>query len=104
MNRGVAILAFLLAITIGGGILTANVGFTIPMLQQSSNPAASPFMATNGQAFGFIALVGFILFNVVGAGITMGVVFWFLNKQVKIAKQMPTLEELREQEESAVLP
>jgi len=104
VNRGVAILAFLLAITIGGGILTANVGFTIPILQQSTDPAASPFMATNGQAMGLVLLIGFVLVNVIGAGLTMAGIFWLLNWQVNVAKETPTLEELREQEETEALP
>lgn len=104
MKRGVLILGFLLAITIAGGVLTAGVAFDIPIIKQSSDPAASAFMATNGQAFIFLGLVGFILFNVIGAGLTMAFVFWLLNKQVNIAKDMPNLEELREQEEMEALP
>ncbi|MEM9951965.1 MAG: hypothetical protein AAF846_10210 [Chloroflexota bacterium] len=99
MNRGVQILGFLLAITIAGGVLTADVAFGIPIIQQTMDPAASAFMATNGQAMLFLAVVGFILFNVIGAGLTLAIIFWFLNKQVTIAKEMPTLEERRQQEE-----
>lgn len=99
MNRGVQILGFLLAITIAGGILTADVAFAIPIIQQTTDPAASAFMATNGQALIFLGVVGFILFNVVGAGLTLAFVFWLLNKQVNIAKEMPSLEERRQQED-----
>ena len=98
MKRGVLILGFLLAITIAGGILTADVAFGIPLIRQSMDPSASVFMATNDQALLFVGLVGFVLFNVVGAGLTLALVLWLLNKQVKIANEMPTLEERREQE------
>ena len=98
MKRGVFILGFLLAITIAGGVLTAGVGFGIPLIQQSTDPSASVFMATNDQALMFVGLVGFVLFNVVGAGLTLAFVLWLLNKQVKIANEMPTLEERNEQE------
>ena len=98
MKRGVFILGFLLAITIAGSVLTAGLAFDIPTIIQSTDPAASVFMATNNQAMMFVGLVGFVLFNIVGAGLTLALVLWFLNKQVKIAKEMPTLEERREQE------
>lgn len=104
MNRGVLILGFLLAITIAGGVLTAGIAFEIPILQQTTDPIASPFMATNGQALQLLAVIGFVIFNVVGAGLTLALVFWLLNKQVKIAKEMPTLDELREIEEQDALP
>lgn|GEM_PF-981569 len=104
MKRGVTILGFLLAITIAGGVLTADLAFAIPIIKQTTDPAASPFMATNGQAWGLIVLIGAVLFNVIGAGLTMALIFWLLNWQVSVAKEMPTLEERREQEEADSLP
>lgn len=104
MKRGVLILVFLLAITIAGGVLTADLAFAIPIIRQTSDPAASPFMATNGQAWGLIGLIGFVLINIIGAGLTIALIFWLLNWQVSVAKDMPTLEERREQEEAGALP
>lgn len=98
MKRGVSILGFLLAVTLACGVLTAGVGFGLPLIRQSTDPVASVFMATNDQALLFVGLVGFVLFNIIGAGLTLAFVFWLLNKQVKIAKEMPTLEERRELE------
>lgn len=98
MKRGVLILGFLLAITIAGSVLTAGLAFDVPTIMQSTDPSASVFMATNDQSIQFIALVGFVIFNIIGAGLTLAFVLWFLNKQVTIAKEMPTLEERREQE------
>ncbi|MGJ3239017.1 MAG: hypothetical protein ACFE0Q_09970 [Anaerolineae bacterium] len=104
MKRGVLILGFLLAVTVAGGVLTSGVGFGIPIIQQTTDPAASAFMATNNQALLFLGVVGFILFNVIGAGLTLAFIFWLLNKQVKIAQETPTLEERRQQEETNALP
>ncbi|MEL6306805.1 MAG: hypothetical protein AAFV98_06430 [Chloroflexota bacterium] len=98
MRRGVIVLGLLVAVMIGGGVLTAGVGFELPTIQQTTNPAGSVFGATSSQALDFFLLVGFILFNVVGAGLTIAVIFWFLGRQVRLAKEMPTLEERREQE------
>jgi len=98
VRRGVLILGFLLAITIAGGVLTADVAFSVPTITQTTNPDASAFAASESQAIQFLALVGFILFNVVGAGLTIAGVFWLLNWQVTVAKEMPTLEERREEE------
>ena len=98
MKRGLFVLAVLVAITIAGGVLTAGVGFEIPIIQQVDSPAASAFEATPNQAVTFLLVVGFILVNVVGAGLTLAFIFWLLNREVNRAKAMPTLEERREQD------
>lgn len=95
MKRGVAVLAFLLIITIAGGVLTANVGFEVPTMQQTNNPAASFFEATPNQAVYLILMVGFILFNVVGAGLTIALLFWLGNREIKRADAMPNVAERR---------
>lgn len=95
MKRGVAILALLLIITIAGGVLTANVGFKIPTMQQTNNPAASFFEATPDQAVYLILMIGFILFNVIGAGLTAAFLFWLGSREVKQANAMPSLAERR---------
>ena len=99
MKRGVAILAFLLIITIAGGVLTANVGFSIPTMQQTNDPAASFFEATPNQAVYLILMVGFIVVNVLGAGLTAAFLFWLGSREVKRAEATPSLAELRERGE-----
>jgi hypothetical protein len=99
MKRGVAILAGLLIITIAGGVLTSGLGFEIPIIQQSNDPAASFFEATPNQSLYLLLMIGFILFNVIGAGLTFAFLFWIGNREVKRAKAMPTLAERREQGE-----
>lgn len=102
MKRGLLLLVFLLAITIAGGMLTADVAFGVPLIRQTTNPDASVFMASESQAIQFLAIVGFIIFNVIGAGLTLALVIWFLNWQVKVANETPTLEERRQQEADAL--
>lgn len=102
MRRGVILLAVLLIVTIAGGVLTADVGFGVPTLEQTTDPNASVFMASSGQAFNFLLVVGFIIVNVVGAGLTLAFIFWLISKQVTIAKEMPTLEERRQQDAEAL--
>lgn len=98
MKRGVSILGFLLAVTLACGVLTAGVGFGLPLIRQSTDPVASVFMATNDQALLFVGLVLIVFLVMGGMGTGLALVLWFLNKQVKIAKEMPTLEERRELE------
>lgn len=102
MKRGLAILVILMIILIVGGALTANLGFSLPTLVQTTAPDASVFKASNTQATNFLLLIGFFLVNVIGAGLTLAAIFWFLSKQVKIAKEMPTLEERRQQDLDAL--
>lgn len=76
---------FLLA---SGGGLTAllseiNSPDAIPgAVVQTSDPEASVFMSTEWQARQFFLLTGFILFNVIGIGVTLAIIMWFLNRQV----------------------
>ncbi|GAB5490172.1 MAG: hypothetical protein Phog2KO_03870 [Phototrophicaceae bacterium] len=98
MKRGVFILGFLLAITIAGSVLTAGLAFDVPTIMQSTDPSASVFMATNNQLLMFMVLVVVLLVLPIFMAGGLALVLWFLNKQVKIAKEMPTLEERREQE------
>lgn len=102
MRRNLTVIAFLLVIMIGGGVLTAGVGFGVPIIIQSENPAASPFSATPGQATQLILLIGFILFNVVGAGVTLAVLLWFGSREVERAKRTPNRAELEAQESEAL--
>lgn len=99
MKRGVLILAGLLIITIAGSVLTSGLGFSLPTVQQTNNPAASFFEATPDQSIYLLLMIGFILVNVVGAGLTVAFLFWLSNREVKRAKAMPSLAEIREQGE-----
>lgn len=85
-------LMVLLAILIGGGVLTAqlasNTGIqNMPAARiQTNDPEASVFVATDWQAQQFFLMIGFILVNLIGIGVTLALVFWLLSRQVAIAR------------------
>lgn len=89
MRRGLLILAGLVALIIIGGGLTSQLLTEVPIIVQSENPDASVFQATPEQANQFIIWIVFVLVNVVGAGLTLALIFWFGNKQVATARSMP---------------
>lgn len=89
MRRGLLILAGLVALIIFGGGLTSQLLTEAPIIIQSENPDASVFKATPEQANQFIIWVVFVLVNVVGAGLTLALIFWGGNKQVATARAMP---------------
>lgn len=102
MKRGVALLAFLVIITIAGGILTSNMGIQLPFERQTAEPMASVFEAPGEKALWLFGMIAFIIFNVIGAGLTIALVFWFLNREVKIANSMPMLNTGENQEKAIV--
>lgn len=93
MKRGVGILALLVIVTIIGGLLTANLGFSVPTIIQSQDPAASAFNATPNQALYLALWIGFVLVNVVGAGLTIALVLWLADRGKKWAEVTPVLAE-----------
>lgn len=86
--RRFVIFVVVLAILAGGGALTVMLSQTqspdaIPgAVIQTRNPEASPFMAADWQAHQFFLLTGFIIFNLVGMGVTIALIIWFLSRQV----------------------
>ena len=92
MKKGLVILVALVIILIVGGGVTSQLA-SLPMIQQTDSPAASVFEATPEQANLFFLMVGFILFNVVGAGLTLLAVFWFGDRAVRSARAMPNRED-----------
>jgi hypothetical protein len=102
VKRGVAILAFLVIITIAGGVLTSGLGIELPFIKQTAEPMASVFEAPGEKALWLLAMIGFIVFNVIGAGLTIAFIFWFLNREVKVANSMPMLDKGESQEKAIV--
>lgn len=90
--KRIGILVILLAIIAGGGFLTAAFQggvepTSIPGAKvQCADPACSVFVSEPWQTGQFLLLVGFVLFNLIGIGATLAILFWFLNKQVANAK------------------
>lgn len=90
--KRLALLIVILAILGAGGTLTALTtgdwtATSLPGAKvQCADAACSTFLAEPWEAGQFILLVGFILFNMIGIGATLALLFWFLNKQVATVK------------------
>lgn len=82
----------LLMVLVGGGLITAQLASTnglqnMPAARiQTSDPEASVFVATDWQAQQFFVMVGFILINLIGIGVTLAAIFWFLSRQIASVK------------------
>lgn len=77
-------------VLLAGGAITSNLLSSDLAIQQTTDPSGDFLTATPDQAVAFILVTGFIIFNVLGAGLTLMIVFWLLNRQVKAARQTPS--------------
>lgn len=90
--RQLAFLVFVILLLIIGGGLTAQIAsqggtFQVPAAIRTTNdPDASVLDMTPWKAEQLFLVIGFILFNLIGAGVTVAVVFWLLHRQVKRVK------------------
>ena len=82
---GAIVLVFI--VLLAGGAITSNLLSSDLALQQTTDPSGDFLTATPDQAIAFILVTGFILFNVLGAGLTLTIVFWLLNRQVTAARR-----------------
>ena len=87
--KRLGILAGILVVLLAGGGITANLLTSDLTIQQTTNPSGNVLTATPDQSATFLVLAGFILVNVIGAGLTLALVFWLLNRQVTIVRQEP---------------
>jgi hypothetical protein len=81
------VLITVLMILGGSGFITAvltshNISEVLPFLVQTSDPEASAMAAEPWQAEQIFILIGFILFNMIGIGVTIGLIMWFLHRGV----------------------
>lgn len=90
--RRLGILAGIFIVLLAGGGITANLLSSDFTITQTTNPSGSALTATPDQAAAFLLVTGFIIVNVLGAGLTLAGVFWLLNRQVKIVQQSPEAE------------
>ena len=82
--RLIVIIVAIVVILVGGGILSSGMlQETDILVQQTNSPEASFFEATPDQAAWLFVIVGFIIFNVIGAGVTIMLVIWFLDRSLK---------------------
>jgi hypothetical protein len=81
------VIGLLLLLLIGGGLtslLIANSGGGfLPFLRTVSSPEASSTVMTGWKANQLFALVGFILFNLIGMAVTAAIVVWLLDRGVR---------------------
>ena len=94
-NFGVLVVVIVLLL-IGGG-LTAQLASSdiiqmLPIIRQTNVPEASFIDPAPWQAQQFILMVGFILFNMIGIGVTLAIIMWLLDRQVRISKATPRKE------------
>lgn len=92
MKRVGILIGFLILLVIGGG-LTAQIaasgtdGSWVPaIVQQVGNPDADPAAMVAWKAEQLFLMIGFLLFNLIGIGFTLALVFWFLDRQARIAR------------------
>ena len=89
--RLLAIIFVVMVILIIGGGLTAqlttdrNAADFFPILKQVDSPDGSTLAVVPWKAEQIVLLVGFILFNMIGIGVTLALVMWLLNRFVKQA-------------------
>jgi hypothetical protein len=57
------------------------------LIRQTSNPDASPFTATPVQAMQIVLWVGFILFNMIGAALTLAAFFWLMSRSLSSVRR-----------------
>lgn len=87
-------LIVVIAVLIGGGylstVLSRQGAQAIPgVLTQTNNPEASVTTVTPEKGALFFIFVAIALGSVVGMGVTLAIIFWFLNRQVTRVKQLP---------------
>ncbi len=90
-NRRLLIFISLLVLLVAGGALTSYIaaegaGSIIPVLETTNRAEGSFNQFGAGQGWQLFIVIGFILFNLVGAGLTGAAIFWFLNREVQRAK------------------
>lgn len=85
--KALGAVALVLVILLGGGAITSNLLSSDLAIQQTTDPSGDFLTATPDQAVAFVLVTGFIIFNVIGAGLTLMIVFWLLNRQVTAVRQ-----------------
>ncbi|NWG17353.1 MAG: hypothetical protein HXY41_12020 [Chloroflexi bacterium] len=89
--------ALVMVLIVGGG-LTAQIAAeggsaTFPwVIRSTANPDASALDMTPWKAEQLFLVLACVVFNLIGAGLTLTLVFWFLNWQVKKVKAESRLE------------
>lgn len=98
MVRRLILVAALVVVLIVGGGLTAQIAAgggtaNFPwVIRSTANPDASVLDMTPWKAEQLFLVVACVVFNLIGAGLTVMLVIWFLNWQVKKAQAEARIE------------
>lgn len=90
--KRLALLAVLVILLLAGGGLTQLLlggGLDSLFIVQSTAPDSSILTAAPWQTEQLLLMVGFIVVNLLGMGVTLGIVFWLLHRGVKRAAANP---------------
>jgi hypothetical protein len=86
-------LLIVVAVLLGGGLLSYSFSqgaVNLPgMRVQTTNPEGNATVVTANKGAWFFIFAGAILTSVVGFGVTLAALFWFLNRQVVRAQKSP---------------
>lgn len=87
MKRVGILVAIMLLLIIGGGLsmqlISSSESGLLPVLRQTANPDSSVADVIPWKAEQFFLAVGFILFNLIGMGVTIAAVFWLLDRAIR---------------------
>lgn len=87
MKRLGIIIAVLLLLVIGGGLtaqlISSGQGGIIPVLRQTDNADASVSEVVPWKAEQLFLAIGFILFNLIGMGLTITLIIWLLDRGLR---------------------
>lgn len=89
MRRLTILVVLIMVLLVGGGLtslLIASGGQVLPILQQVGAPDASPTTMMPWKANQFFILISFVLFNLVGIAVTIGILLWVIDWGVKRSK------------------
>jgi hypothetical protein len=86
--KKLVILGILLAVVLAGGALTSymianNATVPIPILTTTVEPDASPTIMLGWKAEQLFILITFILINLIGIGVTLALIVWWMDRGVR---------------------
>jgi hypothetical protein len=88
VKKLVILVGFVILLTVFGAG-SAGLLPSLPFLVQTTDPNASPMMATPEQANQLVFWVVFVIINLIGAGVTLALVMWFLGRATNHARSLP---------------
>lgn len=86
-NLGILIVIVVILLAFGAG--SAGLLPGLPIITQTADPNASMAQATPEQANQLFFWVVFVLVNLIGAGVTIALLMWFLGRSTSRVRSMP---------------